>query len=66
MEDYNDEVAPVGKMESFILNQVPPTPQIDNIPQIKKQNNNNYDLLQKKIDEQEKEIHELKNENESL
>ena len=66
MEDYNDEVAPVGKMESFILNQVPPTPQIDNIPQIKKQNDNKYDLLQKKIDEQEKEIHELKKENESL
>ena len=30
MEDYNDEVAPVGKMESFIINQGPATPELNN------------------------------------
>ena len=30
MEDSNDEVAPVGKLESFIINQDSPTPGIIN------------------------------------
>jgi hypothetical protein len=57
MEDYNDEVAPVGKMESFILKQVPNTPEINNTSLI---------ALEKKIEEQGKEILELKKENEIL
>lgn len=57
MEDYNDEVAPVGKMESFIINQGPATPELNNKLLIS---------LQKKIEEQGKEILELKKENETL
>ena len=57
MEDYNDEVAPVGKIESFILKQIPNTPEI---------NNNSLIALEKKIEEQGKEILELKKENEIL
>ena len=66
MEDYNDEVAPVGKIDSFILNQVPPTPQLDIKPKLKELGKNEFDLLQEKINEQGKEIQELKNENEIL
>jgi len=66
MEDNNDEVAPVGRMESFILNQGPPTPQSDHKPHVKEYGNDKVIMLQKKIEEQGKEIQELKSENEIL
>ena len=66
MEDNNDEVAPVGRMESFILNQGPPTPQSDHKPQVKEYDNDKVFILQKKLEEQGKEIRELKSENEIL
>ena len=66
MEDYSEEVAPVGKLESFILNQGPPTPELNIVQKNKIQENNSLYLLQKKIEEQDKEIQELKNENETL
>ena len=39
MEDSNDEVAPVGKLESFIINQDSPTPGIINQSKILEQEN---------------------------
>ena len=66
MEDFNEEVAPVGKLESFLLNQDSPTPELNNKPKIKNQDDKNYFLLQKRIEEQGKEIKELKIENETL
>ena len=66
MEDYNDDVAPVGKIESFIINQGPPTPQLKDKPRKIEEDNKSLLLLQKKIEEQGKEILELKNENELL
>ena len=62
MEDYSDEVAPVGKIESFILNQGSPTPE----PYNKEPDNKALNSLENKIEEQGKEIKELKNENETL
>ena len=35
MEDFNEEVAPVGKLESFLLNQDSPTPELNIKPKIK-------------------------------
>ena len=61
MEDSSENVAPVGKIESFILNQGPPTPGIKN--NYKLQDNNKLILLNQKLDEQEKEINELKKNN---
>lgn len=66
MEDYSDEVAPVGKIESFILNQGPPTPELNDKPYNKEKDNKALSLLEKKVEEQGKEIKELKNENETL
>ena len=66
MEDYSDDVAPVGKLESFILNQGPATPELNEKPGNKGQDNKIIISLQKKIEEQGKEIQELKNENETL
>ena len=66
MEDYNDDVAPVGKIESFIVNQGPPTPRLKDKPRKKEEDNRSLLLLQKKIEEQGKEILELKKENELL
>ena len=66
MEDFNEEVAPVGKLESFLLNQDSPTPELNIKPKIKNQDDKNYFLLQKRIEEQGKEIKELKIENETL
>ena len=66
MEDYSEEVAPVGKIDSFIVNQGPPTPEANTIQKNKDQDDKAFILLQKKIEEQDKEIHELKNENETL
>ena len=64
MEDSFDDVAPVGRIDSVILNQGPPTPEINN--NISNQNDNNYISLLKKLDEQGNEIKELKNENKQL
>ena len=66
MEDNDDEVAPVGIMESFILNQGPPTPQSFHKPQAKEYSNDTIIILQKKLEEQGKEILELRSENEIL
>lgn len=66
MEDYNEDVAPVGKLESFILNQGPDTPDLDNKFQRKNLDTKSYLLLKQKIDQQRKEIKDLKNENEIL
>ena len=63
MEDFNDEVAPVGKIESFLLDQGPATPELNYKP---RQDNASYTILKQKIEEQDKEIKELKNENETL
>jgi len=67
MEESNNEVAPVGIMESFLLNQGPPTPELYyNKP--KKYENDNKILISmhQKIEAQGKEIKELRNENEVL
>ena len=66
MEDSNDEVAPVGKLESFIINQDSPTPGIINQSKIIEQENISIISLQKKIEEQGNQIIELKNENATL
>ncbi len=66
MEDYSDEVAPVGKIESFIINQGPPTPELNDKLYNKDPVNNGLSSLEKKIEEQGKEIKELKKENETL
>ena len=64
MEENSDDVAPVGRIDSFILNQGPTTPDLNNnnSPQI----DNNYISLLKRLDEQGNEIKELKNENKQL
>ena len=63
MEDFNDEVAPVGKIESFLLDQGPATPELNYKP---RQDNASYTILKQKIEEQDKEIKQLKIENETL
>ena len=64
MDASINEVAPVGIMESCILNQGPPTPDVPNSnTQIK---NDNYISLIKKVEQQGNEIQELKNENKQL
>ena len=63
MEDFNDEVAPVGKIESFLLDQGPATPELNYKP---RQDNASYTVLKQKIEEQDKEIKQLKIENETL
>jgi hypothetical protein len=50
MEDNNDEVAPVGRMDSFILNQGPPTPQSEHKPQVKEYSNDKIVFLQQKLE----------------
>ena len=64
MESSIEDVAPVGRIDSSIMNQGPPTPQINN--NFSSQNNNNIFLLEKKVEEQGNEIKELKNENKLL
>ena len=67
MEESNNEVAPVGVMESFLLNQGPPTPDLlSNKSKKTEINNKILILMQEKIEEQGKEIKELRNENNAL
>ena len=63
MDASIDDVAPVGRIDSSIINQDPPTPDINKEFNIM---NNNLISLQKKVDEQSNEIKELKNENQQL
>lgn len=64
MEESFDDVAPVGIIDSSIINEGTPSPKINNT--IPTQNDNNYFSLLKEINDQEKEIKELKNENNQL
>ena len=64
MEDSFDDVAPVGTIDSCILDQGPATPDLNN--NNSGRNDNDYITLLKKLDEQGNEIKELKNENKQL
>ena len=63
MDSSIDDVAPVGRIDSSILNQGPPTPELNNYSNIQ---NNNLISLQKKVEEQGIQIKELKNQNNKL
>ena len=63
MDASIEDVAPVGVLESFILDQSSPTPETKDNGQL---NNNNFLVLQKRLEEQGNEIQELKNENKQL
>ena len=63
MDSSIDDVAPVGRIDSSLINQDPPTPDINKDSYMI---NNNLISLQKKVDEQNNEIKELKNENQQL
>jgi len=63
MDSSIEDMAPVGIMESSIINQAP-TPQMNNNYQSK--NNNDLNSLEKKLEEQGNEINELKKENKLL
>ena len=62
-EDSNEEVAPVGRLESFILNSNPSTQIATPKPTISEQR---LYMLEQKLEEQGEQIKELKSENESL
>jgi hypothetical protein len=64
MDASIDGVAPVGIIESTILNQGPPTPEMDN--NSKEVKSNSFISLQKIVEQQGNEIQELKNENKQL
>ena len=65
MEESNDDVAPVGIVESFIINQSSPRPQLYNNFTPYNQEDKLF-IMEKKIEEQGKQILELQKENLTL
>jgi len=61
--DSNEEVAPVGRLESFIISNIPSTQYETIKPSLSEQR---IALLEKKLEEQSNQISELKSENNAL